>query len=363
MSETVMSTAERVKQWDSKFFMEYVRDSRFMRYMGSDENAIIQVNNDLTKQKGDGITFNLIGALDASSGPNDGSTSLVGAEKELPNDGHLLRIAVVRDAVVVNLKEQQAAPIDVRNAGRVALKKLSMRYLKDNIVTALGSIFGTAYGSATATQRNNWTVANSDRVLFGDSTANYNATHATALANITAGMTLNRGIVSLAKEIATNAVTVNGEGITPYTYGEDEETFVMFAGTGPYRDLKEDLATVHENARERALTNPLFTGTTSLYWDGVVIRQIPEIDDLGLVGAGGTVNVAPVYLCGAQALGVGWAQTTKTTIRKEDDYGYRQGVGFFEMRGVEKILWNQSSATAAVDWSMVTVFVSSPPTA
>lgn len=356
MAETTISTAERVKQWDSKFFMEYVRDSRFMRYMGSDENAIIQVNNDLTKQKGDGITFNLIGALDASSGPNDGSTSLVGAEKELPNDGHLLRIAVVRDAVVVNLKEQQAAPIDVRNAGRVALKKLSMRYLKDDIVTALGSIFGTAYASATATQKNNWTVANADRVLFGDSTANYDATHATALANITSAMTLTKEVVSLAKEIATTAVTVNGEGITPYTYGEDEETFVMFAGVGPYRDLKNDLATVHQEARERALTNPLFTGTTSLYWDGVVIRQIPEIDDVGAVGAA-SANVAPVYLCGAQALGVGWAQTTKTTIRKEDDYGYRQGVGFFEMRGVEKILWNQSSSTAAVDWSMVTVFV------
>jgi uncharacterized protein DUF4043 len=362
MAETVMSTAERVKQWDDKFFMEYVRDSRFMRYMGSDENAIIQVNNDLTKEKGDAITFNLIGALDASAGPNDGSTSLVGAEKELPNDGHQLRIAVVRDAVVVNLKEQQAAPIDVRNAGRVALKKLSMRYLKEDIVTALGTIFGTVYGSASATQKNNWNVANVDRVLFGDSIANYNATHATALANITAGMKLTRAVVSLAKEIATTAVTVNGEGITPYTYGEDEETYVMFAGVGPYRDLKTDLETVHQEARERALTNPLFTGTTSLYWDGVVIRQIPEIDNIGLVGAGGTVTVSPVYLCGAQALGVGWAQTTKSTTRKEDDYGYRQGVGFFEMRGVEKLLWNQSSSTAAIDWSVVTIFVSDPPT-
>lgn len=364
MAETVISTAERVKQWDSKFFMEYVRDSRFMRYMGSDENAIIQVNNDLTKEKGDAITFNLIGALDASSGPNDGSTNLVGAEKELPNDGHLLRIEVVRDAVVVNLKEQQAAPIDVRNAGRVALKKLSMRYLKNDIVLALGSIFGTDYASATTTQKNNWNTANADRILYGDAVANYVAgNHASSLTAITSGMTLDRGIVSLAKEIATTAVTVNGEGITPYTYGEDEETFVMFAGVGPYRDLKNDLTTVHSEARERALTNPLFTGTTSLYWDGVVIRQIPEIQDLGLVGAGGTVNVAPVYLCGAQALGVGWAQTTKTTIRKEDDYGYRQGVGFFEMRGVDKILWNQSSTTAAVDWSMVTVFVASAPAA
>src|SRR5688572_14379842 len=202
MAETVMSSAMRAKQWDDKFFMEYVRANRFKRYMGSSENDIIQVNNDLSKKKGDAITFNLIGALDASAGPNDGSTLLVGAEKALPNDGHRITVGVVRDATVVNLEEEQASPIDIRNAGKMALKDLANRYLKNAIVVALGSIFGTTYASATATQRNNWTVANEDRVLFGDSTANYNVTHATALTNITTAMTLDRGVVSLAKRIA-----------------------------------------------------------------------------------------------------------------------------------------------------------------
>lgn len=356
MAETIMSPSMRAKQWDDNFFMEYVRANRFKRYMGSSENDIIQINNDLSKKKGDAITFNLIGALDASAGPNDGSTILVGAEKALPNEGHRITIEVVRDATVVNLEEEQASPIDIRNAGKMALKDLANRYLKTAIVSALGQIAGVPYAAATVANRNAWNVANQDRVLFGDSEANFNATHATALANITAAMTLDRGVVSLAKYMAQTAVTVNGDGIRPYTYGEDEETFVMFAGSAPYRDLKADLTTVHENARERALTNPLFTGTTSLYWDGVVIREIPEIPSTGLVGALGA-NVAPVYLCGAQALGIAWAQTTKTTIRKEDDYGFRQGVGFFEMRGVEKIVWNQDAGQDAVDWSMVTVFV------
>lgn len=360
MAETIMSAATRAKQWDDNFFMEYVRANRFKRYMGSSENDIIQVNNDLSKKKGDAITFNLIGALDASAGPNDGSTLLVGAEKALPNDGHRVTMRVVRDATVVNLEEEQASPIDIRNAGKIALKDLANRYLKNAIVTALGMIAGVAYGSATAANRNAWNVANQDRILFGNAEANWNATHATALLNVTAAMTLDKEIVSLAKYMAQSAVTANGEGIRPYTYGEDEETYVMFAGSAPYRDLKLDLATVHTDARERALTNPLFTGTTSLYWDGVVIREIPEIAGLGAVG-GTSAQVAPVYLCGAQALGVAWAQTTKTTIRKEDDYGFRQGVGFFELRGVEKIVWNQDGGQDAVDWSMVTVFVGAIP--
>lgn len=361
MSETIMTPSMRAKAWDTKFFKEYVRKSRFFKYMGSEENDIIQVNNDLSKKKGDAITFNLIGALDASSGPNDGSTSLVGAEKALPNEGHRITVRLVRDATVVNVEEEQASPIDIRNAGKSALMDLSKRYLKLAIVSALGQIAGVSYAAATVANRNAWNVANQDRVLFGDSEANFNATHATALTNITAGMTLDRGVVSLAKYMAQTAVTVNGDGIRPYTYGEDEETYVMFAGSAPYRDLKTDLTTVHENARERALTNPLFTGTTSLYWDGVVIREIPEIAGLGAVGAGGTVQVAPVYLCGAQAIGVAWAMPTKVTIRKEDDYEFRKGVGFMELRGVEKIVWNQDAGQDAVDWSMVTVFVAAAP--
>jgi len=355
MANTTISTANRVKQWDSKFFEEYVRANRFKRYMGSTENSIIQVKRDLSKKKGDAITIPLIGALDASSGPNDGSTTLVGSELALPNDGHKIGVKVVRQATVVNMEEEQASPIDIRNAGRTSLKTLAMRYLRNDIISALGSIGGVAYGSATTAQKNAWNVNNSDRILFGDSSANYSATHATALNNVTATMKLTRATVSLLKRIAQVAKNVNGDGIRPFIYGEDEETFVMFVDSFAYRDLKADLATVHENARERAKTNPLFTGTTSLYWDGVVIREIPEITGFNNT-ASTPVQVAPVYLCGAQALAVAWAQITKSTLRKEDDYGFQHGVGFYEMRGVEKVLYGQTGSTPK-DWGVATGFV------
>ncbi|HIE0523803.1 TPA: DUF4043 family protein [Stenotrophomonas maltophilia] len=358
MANTTISAAVRAKQWDEDFFKEYVRSNRFKRYMGTGENSIIQVKNNLTKKNGDAITINLVGALDADAGPNTGSTTLVGNEKALPNDGHKVTIGVVRDATVVNVEEEQASAFDVRDAGRQALKDLSMRYLRNDIIKALGSVQGVPYATATAAQKNAWTAANSDRVLFGNAVANYNATHATALNNITDTMTLTKEIVSLIKRIAQDAETVNGDGIRPYTYGEDEETFVLFVNTRAYRDLKEDLATVHKDARERALSNPLFTGTTSLYWDGVVIREIPEIANFNNTAAT-PIPVAPIYLCGAQALAVAWAMTTKTTLRKEDDYGFQYGVGFMELRGVEKILWGQGTPQAK-DWGMVTGFVSTP---
>lgn len=354
MSETTVSPAVRAKQWDDTAFKEYVRSNRYKRYMGTDENAIIQVKNDLTKKKGDAITINLVGALDSSSGPNDGSTQLVGAEKELPNEGHQIAVKVVRDAVVVNMEEEQASPFAIRDAGKVALKDLAGRYLRTAITTALGSVQGVPYATATAGNKNQWNVANSDRVLYGDDIGNYDPTHATALLAIAAGETLDRALVSKAKRIAQEAVAANGEGIRPYKYGEDEETYVMFVGTKGFRDLKLDLATVHTDALPRGKDNPLFTGTNSLLWDGVVIREITDIPDVGLVGAA-SANIVPYYLCGAQALGVVWAQTLKTTVRKEDDYGFRNGVGFFEMRGIEKLQW-KAGETDAKDWAVMTGF-------
>ena len=270
MSEITVSAAVRAKQWDDGCFKEYVRGNRFKRYMGKSANSIIQVKNNLTKKAGDAITINLVGALDSASGPNDGSTQLVGAEKELPNEGHRITVGVVRDAVVVNTEEEQASPFDIRDAGRVALMDLAKRYMRNDIITALGSVHGVAYADATAGQRNAWNVANSDRILYGDDIGNYNATHSTALSAIASGETLDKAMVSKLKRIAQAAVAANGDGIRPVTYGEDEETYVLFASARAFRDLKLDMADQHKDAEKRGKENPLFTGTTSLYWDGVV---------------------------------------------------------------------------------------------
>ena len=356
MTDTTVSMANRVKQWSSKFFAEYIRSNRFKRYMGTSENSIIQVKKDLTKKKGDAITIPLVGALDDSAGANDGSTSLVGNEKELPNEGHQIKVKVVRDATVVNVEEEQASPINILKAAKVALKNLCMRYLRTDIIGALGMINGKLYSAASEAEKDAWAGNNSDRVLYGSAVSNHSGDNSADLAKVDGtNDKLTRSVVSLAKRMAQNAVNANGDGIAPYQFGEDEETFVMFVPSYAFRDLKEDMASVLTDAEKRGKQNPLFSGPTSLYWDGVVIREIPEISYLSGVGTAG-IDVAPCFLCGAQALGVVWAQTTKNTIRKEDDYGFKRGVGFFELRGVDKILWDQDGTPK--DWGMVTVFVS-----
>lgn len=361
MASTTISAANRVKQWDSNQHREYIRSMRFRRYMATGQNSIIMAKEDLTKQRGDAITIPLLGALDSSSGYNDGSGDLVGNEKALPNEGHQITVGVVRDATLVNVEEEQASPINIRNAGKTALKDLQMRYLRDDIINAMGSIGGVVYGSATEANKDAWLDANSDRVLFGASQSNLDQTapeggatndHSGSLANVDAtNDKLTKEAVSEMRAMAQDASNVNGDGIRPYRYGEDEETFVLFCDNKSFRNLKEDMASVLQDAEKRGKANPLFTGTTSLYWDGVVIREIPEIGDIGTVGAS-SAKVSPAYLCGTQALACAWAMRTKTTIRKEDDYGFKYGVGFMEMRKVDKVLYG--TGTAGKQWGMVT---------
>ena len=63
---------------------------------------------------------------------------------------------------------------------------------------------GLRYEDASAAQRNTWNADNSDRVLYGASTSNYNAAHATALGNVdTTNDKFTAANLSLLKRVAS----------------------------------------------------------------------------------------------------------------------------------------------------------------
>lgn len=332
MSFTTVNSANVEELWDNNFFASYVRANRFRRYMGMTENSIIQVREDLTKKPGDGITLPLITEL--SGAGQTGNGLLEGNEEALGNYGHKLDVSTIRHAVAVTDNDQQFTGISLRDASKEMLKMWAMKKLRTDIITALGSIDGTAYGSASEAAKDSWLAANgSNRVVFGDGTVGGYTDHSADLALVTASMKLTKEVVSKLKARAETASPI----IRPVTVGEDSENYVLFAGSGAFRDLKADLATSLQNAQERGDKNPLWQDG-DLMWDGVIIRKIQEIATLGTVGAA-SARIEPVYLCGAQAIGVAWAQKTKSTTDTRD-YGFVKGVGIHEMRGVEKLVYN-----------------------
>jgi N4-gp56 family major capsid protein len=349
MANTTISSGNVAQVWDAKFFEEYVRMNQFAPYMGKSENNAIQVRENLTKKRGDVINVALVKQLTGSG--VTGATTLKGNEEALSNYGHGINIDVIRNGVIVNELEEQKTEIAIREAARTMLKYWSMDKLRDDIISAMQSpvVDGvTKYADASEAQKDAWLAANSDRVLFGAATSNNAANdHSAALAECdTTTDTLDTGMVSLAKRLAKGAT--NG-GIRPIRVDGQGEWYVMFCPLEAFRDLKADSTMTQANreAWVRGKTNPLFTDG-DLMWDGVIIKEIPEIATIGTVGAS-SAAVHSSFLCGAQAIGIGWAQ--RTVSRTElDDYGFEHGVAIQEMRGVEKLTFN------SVQHGMVTVY-------
>ena len=377
MAESTARALLTPQIWDDKFFTEYVRDNRFRRYMGTSPSNVIQVKEDLSRRPGDRVTFATARAL---SGGVTGNTVLEGNEAELDLRSLTVGVRPLRNAVVVTEWDEQKSAIDIREAARPGLKMWSQEQMREDTINALKSVPNASgvmvtYEAATAAERNAWLTNNADRVLFGSAIANGSSNvMATALATVdSTNDKLTASVVSLAKRRAQMA----SPRIMPTrTREEDEEWFVMFANPLSFRDLSQDPVMVQANrdARVRGVdTNPLFTGG-SLVWDGVIIREIPEMglpiaatpggrmaQTGGILAGVGTagINVGFNFLCGAQALGAAWAQRLKSTTDVRD-YGFRHGVGVQEIRGIEKLMFGTGAddRTTLVQNGVVTVFTS-----
>ena len=99
MADTTVASGLTVQQWDDKFFKEYLSQNRFKPVMGTNENAVIQVKQDLVKKKGDSITFALVNAL--SGAGVTGSATLEGNEEALGSRSHKLTVDKIRHGVRV----------------------------------------------------------------------------------------------------------------------------------------------------------------------------------------------------------------------------------------------------------------------
>lgn len=358
MSQTYAVSGLTPQQWDSDFFMDYIRSSRYKPYFGTEDGSMIQLKDALEAKKGDSVTFALVNEL-VGAGVT-GNNTLRGNEERLSSRSQKMTVDVLRHAVAVDDWDVQKSVIDLRNAAKSMLRKWAGAKLRDGITNGLGAIDNVLYTASTAAQRNTWTANNQDRLLFGLTTTNFNATFATAIGGLSAGEQFSPLTLSLMKRMAQSA----SPKVQPvYVKEMDQEWFVCFVNSRSWRDLTEDNPTTNvmtlanRDARVRGTDNPLFTGD-SLLWDGIIVREIPEIANLTDLSASGGSQVAPCYLCGAQAVGIAWAQHTKSTT-DTTDYEFMHGVGVQEIRTIQKLRFGTSATvdtTTPKDHGVVTGF-------
>ena len=337
MAETQIPAGMTVEQWDSDYFEDYINKNWFRPFMGAEMDALIHVNEDLSKAPGDAITFNLINEL-VGEAKNQNDT-LEGNEEELSLRSFKITIDEYAHAVKWKKFDQQKTKIELRQAHRSALRRWNDKLDRDKIIRAFGAINRVPFAQASAAQRNAWLANNADRVLFGANRANNTGVHAASLANIdNTDDRLSAKAVDLMKRMAKEA----NPKVTPYIARSDiaeTASYVLFTGTRGVRDLKQDPTFVQANreARQRGLDNPLFSGA-NLIWDNVYVYEIEDLPVYANVGAGGTVDVAPSYLCGAGAVGVAWAKRP-ITVDGEMDYKRKNGLSIQQWYEIEKLLF------------------------
>jgi len=339
MTDSTAATGLTVQQWDDKFFVEHVQQNRFAGEMGTSENSIIQVKEDLKQKKGDSITFALVNRL-TGSGVENGAT-LEGNEEDLDSRSFKLTVKERAHGVRSNRWDNQISSIDLRKAAKMSLKTWSMENTRDRIIAALGSINGVAYGTASEVQKDAWLVDNADRVLFGAAKSNNSANdHSASLLNIDGtNDKLTASAASLMKRIAQSASPKIRPVMSEKT---GREYFTVYVPSLVFRDLKAD-ATITAAQRDVSLrmqNEKLFKGG-DIEWDGMIFKEIHDIGVIAGAGAAG-IDVAPVYFCGAQALGYGIAERWKSA-EEMFDYGRKKGCAIMEMGGIEKMLFGSGT--------------------
>lgn len=365
MANTSVSSDLRVTKYLSEFFQEYIRNSRFSRYIGTGQNNVITIKEGrkrievplVTRLKGNGVT---------------GSNTLRGNGEAIGNYGLLLTPTYYRHAVEFDKEEMEKPAIDLMMAARPLLMEWAKELQRDHVIEGMAGVYNGStyynYGSAPAAALDTWNTNNTDRILYGAAKSNLTAgNHTSSLATIdTTNDKLDTGIVSLAKRMAQQA----DPHIRPLSATEDEEAFIMFCDPYAFRDLKADTAiqqAQREGLQRGEKYQPLMTGG-DLLWDNVIIREVPEIADFidgtdntwgsnstadGLNTAGASSSrVGVCFLCGQQALSYGLGQRPKTVVDRLYDFEFQPGVAVELKHDIQKSFFNDKQH------GMVTVFVS-----
>lgn len=355
------------EQWDDQFFTEYLTDNRYAGEMGTNENNIIQVKENLTKKKGDRVNFALVNKL--SQDAITGRATMEGNEEDMGTRSYELAIDKRRNAVRVAEIDEQFSAISLREAAKFVLKEWSMKDTERLISKALGDMNGVAMTTAAITADGGtvtdaWLTDNADRVYFGNSAYSASSGDLSAglatLTPATAAENLTIDAIDQMKFMALNQCNPKIRPIRSEANGK--HYFMFYAHPLAFRDLKKDTA-LRQAQREVRLemeNNRLFKGG-DLLWNGVIIKEAHDLYDYStLTTLGDSGTVVPGFLCGAQAVGMAYGRRWRSKT-EEFDYGDKHGVEISAIYGVGKMVFGSGSGDRddLKDHGIVTGFFSS----
>ena len=361
-------TSNQLTAW-SRDFWRVARNMSFVnQFAGTGSNAMVQRITDLTKSdKGTKAVITLL--ADMTGDGVTGDNTLEGNEESLRAFDITIQLDQLRFAnrlagrladqkSVVNFRENSRDALAYAIADRIdqlaflTLSGVAYTEKTNGASRATSSTtgheladleFASDVSAPTTNRHRRWDATNG--LVAGDTSA------------VVAADTLAYKCIVETKAYAKDNYIrgVRGPG--------GEEMFYMFVTPQQMADLKLDsdfLANVRQ-ASLRGPQNQLFSGSSSLMVDGVMISEFRHVYNTSGAtsgtdkwGSGSDVNGARALFCGAQALAM--ADIGLPEIVEESfDYGNQQGISIGKIFGLRKPKYNSDYNDSVEDFGVIAV--------
>lgn len=355
MSDTAygVNAPEARKAWSKALAYETLNKTYFGKFVGSDDESLIQEVGDLNKNKGDQVTITLRGLLQGRG--TQGDQQLEGNEEALTTFTDKVTIDQRRHAASAGGKmSRQRVPFDTRKECATALADWGAEMLDYSFANQLT---GKTNEQDTFYTGNNTPIAatriirpnalTTDQAVQGDNTAIFT----TALidrAKVKA-KTNPKGTPNI------RPIKVNGKNhYVMFLHDFQVHQLRQGGGTaGSWADIQKALI-----QGGSGMDNPIFSGALGM-WNNVVLHEWDRLPNgfHSTTGADQTATRRAV-LCGAQAMalafGAGYSAEKFIWEEEVKDYGNKLGVGGGAIFGMKKTVYNN------LDFGTVVVTTYSP---
>lgn len=312
VGEFATTAALTQKLWESEAFIAAEKESFFKEhgFIGDTPNSIIYRKTDLTKSKGDSITFGQLDKLDPTSFIQ-GDNTLRGSETAVSPNDCTVTVDQYRNGILLagKMNEQKSA-INMRKGARDLLK-IWLAEFRDY------RYFNVLCADVTSGRQTLCSAAHATEGTLDDTDV------------------VKLSYLRKAKRLAKNA----SPKIKPYKW-KGKDWFIVVLHTNQFRDLMADaeVQAILQNAAPRDYgDNPLFTGA-NLVLDGLIIYEHENIRVTTTGAAGAKVGHGLLLGCSAAIEGI-----AKEAIWEEDDQiDYKNKCGFCTgtIHGVKRTIFN-----------------------
>ena len=334
-----------VKKWSASLAVDVSKVSYFERkFVGKDENAVIQRKTELETGPGDRISYDL--SMELRSRPTYGDERLKGKEENLKFYTDEVAIDQLRHAVSAGGRmTRKRTPHDLRSTAKRRLSEYWARFIDEMMFIYLSGARGMNEDFIEAP---GWTghannpiqAPDAGHILFGGA--------ATGKATLTADDIMSRGVIEKAVTKATmlhatdpdsasmQPVTINGEGHYVCVMSPFQEYDLRTNDQGGWLEIQKAAA----GAEGR--NNPIFKGGLGMINNCVLHKHVSTIR-FNDYGAGNDVAAARALFMGRQAgvIAYGTGNGLRFSWKEEvEDYGNEPTVSSGTILGVKKSRFN-----------------------